>query len=474
MKQFLQSFGNKKRFNEEVIRTLKDKDVIYEYLENICKALESIPYVTYLSMEIEEDENKFIQRKLISVKDTRLSLVKFKFRVEFGGEVEEPEIVLFVPKRINNNYFLLGGNKYYAPYQIIDSSTYNTKNSVILKSILMATVLRQDKKKCKDIEGNEYRENIFFLNLFSKKINLLNYFFPVFGYKQSLEFLGVKDKIEIVQESDQEDKYVYFNLKTRYLAVEKEAFENDKHVRRIAITLLDCLVERGKTFDEEILEDLTHWKIKLGSLYTKNQNNQEEKADSVLLSFKRILDDTTKKSLKIPEEDKESMFHLTRWMVVNYDALKKKNNLSLLNKRFRYYEYIITPFLRKMSSNTYRILNSKNLTMNKLLTLFKVSSMIIIKSMQTSDLIRYNNAVNDMDLFNVSLKWSMRGMQALSSSNTVSMYYRDLNPSYVGRLGLNHSSNSDPGMSGTFSPFISTDGFYFNHNNELDPETLDD
>jgi hypothetical protein len=309
----------------------------------------------------------------------------------------------------------------------------------------MPIIIRTDKKKFKDTEGNEYRENVFNTNLFSKKINILRYYLPCLGFKNTMEFLNMDEYIALVDEANDTENYVYFNLKTQYLAVDRIQFETDKTFKLLVFTLIDCFVERGKRLDTTKLEDLDYWKIKLGAVYTKNPNNQLEKAESVLLSFRRILDETTKNNLKIDEEDKKDIFNLTHWMICNYDALKRKDNLSLLNKRFRYYEYIVAPFLRRVSNNTYRILNTKNLSMTKLKTLFKISPMIIIKNMQTSDLIRYNNNVNDMDCFNTSLKFSMRGPQALSSSNTVSVYYRDLNPSQIGRFALNHSSNTDPG-----------------------------
>lgn len=474
MQDFLSQYGDKQRFNKEVITDLRKQDDIYEYLENICKVLESVKNVKYLGMTVIEDENEFMRRPLIGIKNTRMSLAKFKFEVKYKDEVEYPEIVLFVPKRINNNYFVLNGNKYYTPYQIIDSSTYNTKNSVILKSILMPIIIRQDKKKFKDTEGNEYKENVFYLNLFNKKINVMNYYLPRLGYIKTIKFLKLYNHVSFSDNADDTENYVYFNLKTQYLAVKKESFNKSRRMRNMVFTLVDVLSEKGKRINFEKIEDLDYWKVKLGALYTKNVNAQIEKADSVLLSFKRVLDDTTKKNLRIDESDKQTVYHLVRWMLINFESLKKKDNLSLLNKRFRYYEYIISPFLRKMSNNTYRILNTKNLTMNKLLTLFKISPMILIKTMSTSDLIRYNNAVNDMDCFNALLKYSMRGPQALSSSNTVSVYYRDINPTHVGRLALNHSSNTDPGLSGSFSPFIQTDGFRFNENDELDKDTMED
>ena len=56
---------------------------------------------------------------------------------------------IYIPKWINKYYFILNGNKYYPIYQNVESSTYNTKDSVILKSLLMPIILKmKPSKKC--------------------------------------------------------------------------------------------------------------------------------------------------------------------------------------------------------------------------------------------------------------------------------------------------------------------------------------
>ncbi len=53
------------------------------------------------------------------------------------------------------------------------------------------------------------------------------------------------------------------------------------------------------------------------------------------------------------------------------------------------------------------------------------------------------------------------------SSKIISQKYRNIHPSYFGKIDLNVSSNSDVGMSGAFTPFMELfDNFYFNPNPE--------
>ena len=93
---------------------------------------------------------------------------------------------------------------------------------------------------------------------------------------------------------------------------------------------------------------------------------------------------------------------------------------------------------------------------------------------------RYSNAVNDMDLFTAACKYSNRGPSSLGegSKKTVSSIYRSIHISHIGRLSLSSCSASDPGMSGVISPFIRTDGLYFNTEDigsmAIDDDDLDD
>lgn len=461
MLDFVKDYKSDIKFNDKVIKDLRKEDTIYQYLENVCKALEAVKHIKYIGMEVISDESKIRSRKEISIYDNRVELVKMKFEVTYNEEVNEAQIELFIPKAIDGiNSYMLNGNRYFGIYQILDSSTYNTLNSVTLKSILMPISIKQESKKIKDKEGDEYIGNVFTLSQFSHKINILNYYLPIYGFEGTLKFFGFSKLFEIVDEFDDDGKYLYFALKGgRYVKTHKRTFINKPLVRNLFFTFFDIF---NKKTEMDKLNDLEYWTIKLGSKFSGNTNVQKEKGESVLLSFKRILDETTKNNLRIPEEQKQDIFYLCKWIIYNFNDLKKKDNLSLLNKRFRYAEYLTIPFVLKLSQNTYRILNSKNLSMNRIMNIFKVSPVIILKAMKTKiDLIRYDNVVNDLDLFNHYLKFSSTGFQALTKSS-ISSAYRDIHPSHLGRIALNQCSSNDPGTTSLFVPFVEpVDNFYF-------------
>jgi hypothetical protein len=81
-------------------------------------------------------------------------------------------------------------------------------------------------------------------------------------------------------------------------------------------------------------------------------------------------------------------------------------------------------------------------------------------------LLRYNNAVNGIDLFNSALKASFKGPQSMvtGSTSNVGVRYRGLHQSYIDKISLTFSSAGDPGMTIMFTPFVEiSDDFFFDN-----------
>lgn len=476
MKSFVKHYENPNKFNEDIIRNFRHEDDMVEYLIDVCQAQAStIPYVEFDGYEVEEDENKFTHKYKIPINDSRLSLITFHFTIRFKDEVEKVHMPIYFPKLIDNYYFVIGGNRYYAIYQTVDAATYNTKDSVILKSLLMPIILKSEKSEFEDTDGNIYVIRTYLLNLFKKKSNILYYYFAALGYQETLDYFGYGKAVQIVSSDkplkSNENEIVFSLNKTTFLRVSRKRFELDDTFKSMVGCLLNIFTKKTQIGRRD---DIEYWKTKLGAQFTTNTNNQLQKADSVLLSFQRILDGRTKKNLRIPEENKSDIYALLKWMIDNFSDLLKMDNLSLTNKRLRLAEWQINGFNRRISTNTYRILNSKTLTMAKLKSAFNIPMTVILNDLQSSDLMRYNNAVNDLDMFVAGVKFSNRGPSSLGdgAKKTVSSVYRAIHISHLGRLSLNSCSASDPGMSGAISPFIKTDRLYY-ATNEVSANSFD-
>lgn len=463
MTNFIKSYSktNPNQFNEEIIYGLREKDNIVDYISDSCKAVETIPHVTYNGYEVIEDESKFKERNWMPIDESRMSLVNFSFTIDYRDEQKEITMPIFIPKLIDKYFYILNGNRYFPIYQIVDESTYNNRDSCILKSLLMPIIIKRENKIIKDTNETAYDSNYFIINLFKHKINILLYYFAYKGMKETIKFFGFEKKIKVGKITKEiSEKQLCFPFKKEFgIYVSKAKFKKDKNFRQFVTGMLALF---NKRTDIERINEIKYWKMKLGAEYTKNVNLQAEKSDTVLLSFRRILDERTKKILRIDFEDKKDIFHLIRWMTSNFNSLLKKDNLNLVNRRLRMVEYQIANFNKILSDNTYRILNSKNISMNKLAKVFKIPPMVIIKDLLTAELLRYSNNVNDMDLFTTALKYSFRGPSSIGeNSKKISIMYRAIHPSHINRIALNSCPASDPGMTGILSPFIETDGYYF-------------
>jgi len=487
---------NPNKFNKELL-DLRFQDDILEYLIDIAKALETIDGVRFISGKLETDESKFTPRKIgkgknsggrvnrskekqywKEIKDSRVNLVTLKFEISGDGERQIIELPLNVPKITSDNSYYLNGNNYYAVFQLVDSSTYNNKDMVTLKSLLMPISVKRKSIEMEDMEGKAYKTSMFFTHLFKQKINLFYYYFAKMGYYKTLEYFGV-DKSIILTENEPESfksNTIYFMLnKNLYMKVSKKRFNNDNYFRHCVANIFDILQDRARMKLENVNDEVgTYWRQRLGAIFTSNTSSQIAKADTVLASFNRIFDNCTKKSLRIDEEHKQDIYSIIRWIIKNFNSLMKKDNYSLLTKRIRLSEYICSDFCKLLSNSTYRLLNSKNVTLSKKQSLFSnIKRNIITRNAIQNELIRYNNSVNVADLFTSKLKYSSRGPQSQSEGGgkSVAVAYRGIHPSHIGRLDLNSCSNTDPGMSGHFTPFVDIDGFYFKTNKALQEES---
>ena len=412
---------------------------------------------------------------------------------------------IFINKLVDNCFYINEGVRYYLIYQIVDNATYGTENAVSLKSLLMPITLKQRQITVvpEFLKAPVNLRNIEVL-LFSKRISPILYLLGKESYNMLVnmdvkeddnlyekwqeyrnpelinkfnEFFRTDFKFSNNLNSLAEDGRTVFAIKSEkqkdskeicYVSVSDEKLKNDDLTKAVLGSLLDIKNEAaGKkkrivfTYDELISP--WYWIDILSSFFTKNQDylRKFNKIRTMLISLNRLIDDTTRKILKINEEDKSDTLAIMRYIMKNFDKLCSADSQDLANKRLRLHEYQLYPLRKYFSDQIYRVLNSPTRTKAILERIVSnLSPMFIIKQTVVNELLRYYNATNDFDLFTCLLKYTFRGPQSLSK--TVTMEQRDLHPSYPGRLSLTASSASDPGLSGNCSPFVEIfDGGYF-------------
>ena len=461
---------NPERFNEDLIY-IRHKEDVDSYFRDLFTTLNSIPGITFLDMERVGEEKcaEYIQKRNISIEESRLDLIEARFKIEWEGEKKEVKLHLFIPKLVDDFFFLLNGNRYYAILQIADKNWYSVRNGIFLKTLLMPLGVRHKSMTIEAESGNEYTGKVFVLDFFKTKSNNINsfknffvYFFIKYGFDETMRLMGLEDEVcvfdgEGVDTSDED--YEYFAVhKNVMVAVLRERMQEDENFRNIIVSLCNALEATKKVSN---LENKDFWKRRILTSPTAKL----DKADKSIASLERILDERTKKNLReIPEGEKDSTFDVVRYMVWNYEAIHRMDGLDIYTRRIRLYEYLIFPLLIKWSEIAVRILNSRNVDMKRLETVFSnIGAMFLVKRLITNELLRYSNITNALNLFGVALRYSARGPQSLGAGGgNVLVKYRSVHPSFLGNISLNASSAGDPGMSGSIVPFCdSLDDMFF-------------
>lgn len=460
---------NPEKFNNEMIYAKKREDIL-QLIEEVCKSLEIIDNIKFEGAELnpintiyknQKPSNKDIS---FDIEESKLQIITINFKIECDNEKVDIKKKLYFPELLENTYFLINGTKFFPVYQLCDSECYRTKDSITLKTMLMPLIVRYTNNNLKD--KNEIFDIItksLKLDLFRSKIPVFQYYFAKMGIEETIKYFNIPAKLV---SSDETNKYLkthyeFFVNKTISLLIEKNWLDKDKKQNSIIVSsFLDSL--EGRLSFERIYNK-EFWIKKLGSNFTKNNSNFLEKGESILNSFQRILDETTKRVIRIENEYKKDSYSIVKFIIMNYNELLKQDNLDLANKRLRLYEYLMYPLVKKFSKSVYRILNQKSITMKNLKTIFSnIPEGFLIKSIVNNKLVRYMNEVNSIDLFSNMLKGSQNGPQASSSGSGLSEKMRILHPSMIGRIDLCATSSSEPGTSFTITPFCKiTDDLHF-------------
>jgi hypothetical protein len=517
MKKYLKEYSeqNKEKFNEDLFH-LREKEDILEQITDVLKTAEVLEEIKIDWVKLETDESqhgpiifqtgKNQEEYFKPTLSSRLDKVSFQYTIiaedKTTGEKREIKRTKFIylNKLINNWFYQNEGARYYLIYQIVDNATYSTGSNISLKSLLMPITLQKKPEAGIEIvsEGtnNTYSVPIYQLMLFAKNVNILLYYLArsSFNRLQKLEttpenIISVRDTDRYPQIIDEINEFFSTNIKFSdkiedlmqdgwevfktpgdegvYLAVEKEKLEK-KDPNLLAI--LGCFFEirlSGKqkkkhVFTYDNLISPMFWINTLASYFTLNTDSirKFEKIRTMLTSLDRLTDNSTRKILKIADEDKKDTFTILRWMLLNFETLRSKDPNDFNTKRIRIAESMLFPLRDYISKQIYRILNAPTRSLNVLEKLFSnIQPTFLLKTTIVSELLRFYNPTNEFNFFTI-LRSTLTGPQSLTK--TVSDITRDVQPSQVGRLSLISSSASNPGLSSVLTPFCELEpGMYF-------------
>lgn len=422
------------------------------------------------------NKKKDNQFEFINLKDSDIKLIKVTYFLQIfekkNGIVRDTVTVyIAIPRVIHKFYYRINGNVYSAMYQIVDASTYNNTNSnskkqtITFKTMFMPIRTYRYYGTLTDI-NHEHIPCIYYLgNMFKKSLLMMKYIFAKMGYYETLNFFGVPD-IHVIQSEqlesiDKENCYV-FPVGGLYITIPKFIFNNSPIAQSLVYTICITLNSvKNLKYSDVFTNSL--WIKSLGSEFaSKDIDTVYDKGLSILNSLEMIYDINTKNDLKLSPEDKDDIYRVLRWIMCEFNSLRLKDNLDISTKKVRYAEYLASLYASKLTQGIYRLSDKGDKAdINTVRRAVQIPPLYLLNAIVRCQLVNYKGCANDLDsLF--ALKFTYKGVSGIGEkSNAIPASYRSIHPSHLGRVDLDSSSPSDPGISGTICPLTSLYGSYF-------------
>lgn len=389
--------------------------------------------------------------------------------VKLGGDPTKlyytvKELVPVADKR--DGSYILKSKRYIPQYQLTETTTYNTSNQLVLKSI-MGIKLERRKIEVHDRAGDLYTLNTWRCNLMNDMAPMMFFYLSEYGWYDTLEFFSIGTYAELVTEEECDQNYIYFVVNPSLslaLKVSKMALSS-QYVQGIIGSLLTVL---GAKITMEEIMDQNYWISRIGS--TKKgaiKASHFELGRRYRILFRRMLDGGSKKSYRLTMHNKNTVLHSIRWMVQEYANLRARDNLDLSYKRLRGNEYIAQFITGVISEKLRKFIHTTANTPEKLKAkydnLFKYKGMEVISKLHKSGLVKDEDIVNDMNDVYMRFAATTKGPNALGNINprNITMRQRGLHYSHLGKIGISECSSSDPGRTANICPLAETDGLFF-------------
>ena len=467
MKQVILSCERDKYFIIKVIgfEVIKDYEEIQKILYN------------YYSMKTKNGKKVSNEYDYITLRDSDIMLLKVRYYIKLNipeskiridpktGELEksegELEVLIILPIYVNKYYFRILGNYYNPIFQIVDGSTYNNSisnskvQSITLKTQFMPIKVYKESYDIMDIvDGTVHRCVLFTSYIFNKKTDSIKFILGRYGLYGAEEMLELNGIYTSKGDASPMDPNVFYNFTDPHhkiiVSVIKRLFDKDNVTQSFVYTILKS-VKKLENFDD--IYDPRYWNRMLGADF---QSATLDKGIPVLDSFESIYDIRTKQSIKLPPEDKEDSYCILRWMMREFSFLKARDNMDISTKHPRQAdEYLPAIYAMKISRGLYRISDKgKNVTFKDVVRVLDTPPNYILKNINAANLVDYVDLVNDNDA-ELAISYTYKGISGLGdqgSGTAVPIVYRFVHPSQLGRVDLDASSSSDPGLSGLICP----------------------
>lgn len=453
-------------------RVVDDYDEINSILYN---------YYEDLTKNKSKSKKRDNQYEYINLNESYIRLLIVRYYIKDRNDEDYLDVIIALPRVVDKYYFKINGIMRSTLFQIVDGSTYNngTSNakvpSITLKIIFMAVRVTRYYNMLTTTDGEDLRLTYYHSRIFSKGVAAAKYIFAKFGFYGGLKFLGLEGAI-LLSKTDPNDSNMHtFKVHDEaYISTPKFLLDRNVLLQSVIITLYNSIAP-GVPF-EELFNDL-YWVRSLGADFSggidrltavydpedETVTDTLEKGYSILDSFESIYDISTRESIRLPIEDKETTYHIIRWIMREFNSLRIKDNLDIGCKRIRFAEYIASLYAFKIARGIYRVADmGKKASIMSIRKAIRTDPNYLLVAITKSKMVSYRNMVSDMDSMQ-ALKYTYKGVSGLGegSNNSIPDIYRSIHPSHIGRVDLDASSDGNPGITGTLCPYAPNyDGFF--------------
>lgn len=461
------------RSDDDIIRELEKVILSCQRNKNFLLKVESFEIKSGYEEILEElrrDEmnrnprDKDNEYNYITLKESKIKLLIVNYYIRiYDGRPDNLEnskrlrVLIEVPRIVDKYYFQIFGNIYSSMFQVVDGSTYNNTSSnsktqtVSLKTMFMAVRIYRYKKHIDTVNYGTIPCIFFLSRIFNKPVLLLNYLLARFGIYRLCDALKVVD-FSITDKYEPEknkDRYVVkkHNL---YLSLPKYIYENDQVAQSLMYTVCMGI---NKECDLNNVYTVDYWVKVLGGSFG---NRTAKKGYSILDSLESIYDLSTQSAIRLPYEDKKDIYCILVWAIREFSALRQKDIFDIAFKRLRFPEYIAALYAMKLSKGMIRITDTSNMTIDQIVKVINIYPNYLLKQITSDKLVNYKNLVSDADAL-YALKFTYKGVSGIGEDNnnkgsSVPPAFRRVHPSHLGRVDLDTSSATDPGLSGMLCP----------------------
>lgn len=467
---------------------VKDFQVIddYDEIRRILWALEDAAINKNKSKDEAAGKKKSGGSKNINIYDyinldeSYIKLIKVTYYTKIeekkNGVVDEIfDTYIAIPRIVDGIYFKINGTIYSAIYQIVDASTYNNsasknakKQSVTFKTVFTPFRIYRYNKTLVSINGEAIPSDYFIINVFRKSTLIIKYILAKFGLYDAIKFLcvdgiNITDNVSLI---DYNTTYI-FPVRDMYITIPRYVYDKNSIAQSFVYTLHNIITYMKDQPIEEFLQRNVYIKALGAEFTTKNVDTILQKGYSLLDSLEFNYDLLTKEDLMLSDDDKGDVYKILRWLMYEFNALRRKDNLDISTKKVRYAEYIAYMYANKLAYGIYRISDKgSNADLSTIRKAINIAPMYLINAIIKSNLVNSRNCVNDLDSI-LALKYTFKGNTGIGEkSNAISNAYRSIHPSHMGRVDIDSSSNSDPGVSGTICPYVELHNGHFDEYQE--------